>query len=286
MFDSHPHIRVALIGLMASSLCGCATNPYQNNLEQSPLRPPIKLLVMESPVSIDSERLQAVLAPDSKPETMASKVLVSDGKKHAQQYALASMEAALEKQAYLEIIHPPENESPYLHGLGEKSLQSPLTQDEANWLHKNTGADALLRFGITDYGLTPRSWRNGYITFEVATTLAIAGVIAFSNVPAAKGVAGAYLAQEAAEETAEAYAGFWGLDEVSRPVRIEAELIQLNPLATLWSDSDTGLSETSWSRLTGKVSFEERNHQLDQSTDDAVGHLASELSVELKSLPH
>lgn len=180
----------------------------------------------------------------------------------------------------------PATENQYFDTIGERGLESPITQDEADRLRKNTGADVLLRFGITDYGLTPRSWRNGYIAFEVTSTLAIAGVIAYSGAAAAKAAAGAYLVQEAAEETAEAYAGFWGLDVVSRPVRMEAELVQLNPVATLWKTSDTGLSETHLSRLTRTVSYEERNHQLDQSTDDAVKKVASELSAALEKSFH
>ena len=197
---------------------------------------------------------------------------------HAQKYARASMEEALGKQARLELVAPTANESQVIEIVRGKKFQSAITQDEANQLRAATGADALLRFGITDYGLTPTSWRKGYIAFEVASTLGIGAAIAYSGSAAAKAAAGAYLAQEAVEESAEAYAGFRALDVVSRPVRIEAALVRLNPVATLWETSDTGLSDMSLSRLTRKVSAIERNNQLDQSTKKAIDAVVSELA--------
>ena len=68
------------------------------------------------------------------------------------------------------------------------------------------------------------------------------------------------------------------MDEVYRPVRIEAELISLNPVSTLWKTSDTGFSDTSLSRLVRKVGADERNRQLNQATDEAVKKIASDLS--------
>jgi hypothetical protein len=268
---------IALIGLG-----GCATTP--NVLQQPNLRPPIKMLVMESPISIDPDRLQSVLAPDVKPKTPVSDELLSQGINHAEEYALASMQSALDQQTELEVVTPPAQASEAITQIRTKGFSSAITQDEADLLQKTTGADALLRFGITDYGLTPRAWRKGYITFEVAATLAIAAIIAYSGSTVAKAAAGTYLIQETAEETAEAYAGFWALDVVSRPVRIEAELVQLNPVATIWEASHTGLSETSLSRLTRKVSSAERSKQLDQSTDDSIHEVVSDLAVSLDKI--
>ena len=247
--------------------------------EQSRMNAPIKTLVMESPISIDPGRLQAVFAPDIKPALPASVVLVSEGEKHAQEYALASMEEALRKQTKLDVIIPPATRSMAFDKISDRKFDNFITQDEADRLRATTGADAILRFGITDYGLTPKSWRNGYITFEVSSTLAIAGVLAYAGTAAAKTAAGAYLVQEGVEESAESYAGFWALDVVSRPVRIEAELVSLNPVATIWEYSDTGLSDVSLSRLTRKVDSIERNNQLDQSTNYAVRDVVANLSA-------
>jgi hypothetical protein len=271
--------QVVFFCLMAAGLGGCATNQNMMRFEQAHVNAPIKTLVMESPVSIDAKRLQAVLAPDIKPALPASAGLIAQGEKHAQEHALASMEKVLGEQARFDVINPPAQENQAIDKIREKKFDSALTQEEADRLRAATGADALLRFGITDYGLTPKSWRNSYIAFEVTSTLAIAGVIAYSGSVAAKTAAGAYLAQEGVEEAAESYAGFWALDVVNRPVRIEAELVRLDPVATVWKASDTGLSDVSLSRLTRKVASIERNNQLDQSTDHAVKDVVSDLAA-------
>jgi hypothetical protein len=263
---------------MAVGLGGCATTQNAEQLEQLHMNAPIKIVVMESPISIDPERLQTVLAPDIKPGLPASAKLIVQGQIHAQEYAQASMKEALREQAGLDFVASTEKESQAVDMIRRRKLESAITQDEANRLRAITGADALLRFGITDYGLTPKSWRKGYITFEVTSTLGLGAAIAYSGSAAAKAAAGAYLAQEAVEESAEAYAGFWGLDVVSRPVRIEAALVRLNPVATVWETSDTGLSDISLSRLTRKVSSVERSNQLDQSTKKAIDDVVSALA--------
>jgi hypothetical protein len=68
------------------------------------------------------------------------------------------------------------------------------------------------------------------------------------------------------------------LDVVSRPVRIGAALVRLNPVATVWETSDTGLSDIRLSRLTRKVSALERSDQLDQATKKAATDVVSALS--------
>ena len=263
-------------------LSGCATNKNMMRIEQSHMESPVRVLVMESPLSIEPKRLQAVLAPGIKPDLPASAEQVAQGEKHAREYALASMRKALGNQAGLDIITPPSEQSPIFSDIGGMKFESAITQDEADRLRAATGADALFRFGITDYGLTPESWRDGYITFEVTSTLAIAGVIAYAGTAAAKAAAGAYLVQEGIEESAESYAGFWALDAVNRPVRIEAELVRLDPVGTVWEASETGLSDVKLSRLARKVDSVELSNQLDQSTNYAVRDVASNLSTALK----
>ncbi|MHB8622225.1 MAG: hypothetical protein ACYC9J_09860 [Sulfuricaulis sp.] len=231
-------------------------------------------------MTIDPVRLQTVLAPDIKSKLSVSAEPISQGVKHAQEQALAAMDSALSKQSGIIVVTPPAatQEKQFLNEIQSLGFDTAITQNEADHIQTVTGADALLRFGITDYGLTPKSWRKGYIAFEVTSTLAIAAAIAYSGSTAAKAVAGAYLAQETVEETAEAYAGFWALDVACRPVRIEAELIRLNPVTTVWKTDDTGLSDVKLSRLTRKVGPDERNGQLDQATDYAVKDVTSDLS--------
>jgi len=96
----------------------------------------------------------------------------------------------------------------------------------------------MLRFGISDYGTTPKAWRQGIIVFEVVSTLDIAA-IAYPR-PATRTMASAYLVQEAIEESIEAYSGFWALDQVCRAVRVEAEMIDLKTGRRVCSYNETG----------------------------------------------
>jgi hypothetical protein len=271
--------QVALLCLLALSLGGCATAP---NVEQSHFRAPIRLLVMESPMAVDQGRLHAVLDPDVEAASHISDELIAKGKQHAQVYALSAMDSVLGKQAGLEVVTPANIAA--TDEIGGKDLASPITQEEADRLRTATGADALLRFGITDYGLTPKSWRSGYIAFEVTSTLVLAGIIAYSGSTIAQAAAGTYLIQETVEETAEAYVGFWALDVVCRPVRIEAELVRLDPVSRVWESSDTGLSDVKLSRLFRKVALPERNMQLDQATAYAVKDVVSGLPAAMENI--
>jgi hypothetical protein len=242
----------------------------------------VKLLVLQSPPALDSGRLQKVLAPDSEAELSLADEPLARGVKHAQDYAAAAMRSTLSKQPGIVVVSPPEDQKQFIASVRGRDWAAGLSQQEAERLRTTTGADALLRFMTTDYGLTPRSWRKGYITFEVTTTLGLAAIIAYSGSTVAQAAAGTYLIQEAAEETAEAYAGFWALDVVCRPVRIDAELIGLEPVTEAWRHSDTGLSDVRLSRLTGEVTPAERSSQLDQATDDAITDIVSALSGALK----
>jgi len=261
-------------------LGGCATTGG-SHLAQ--LETPVKVLIVESPLSIDPGRLQKVLATDSKTELSLPEKPLEYGIAHAQDYALSAMQSALARQPGLIVVPMPAEGKPFIDSVRDSDLKAGLTQDAADHIQSITGADALLRFTITDYGLTPTAWRKGYITFEVTTTLGLAAIIAYSGSTVARAAAGAYLVQEAVEETAEAYAGFWALDVVCRPVRIEAELIKLHPLTTAWKYHDTGLSDVRLSRLTSVVTPEERVGQLDQATDYAITDIVAVLSNVLRN---
>lgn len=278
IYDYSRHFHIAFLCLMGVGLGGCATTTH-TQLAQAQMKLPIKILVMQSPIKVDTGSLQKVLAPDIKPELSVSDEPILQGVKNAQEHALAAMGSALSKQPRLIVVTPPAEEIQFIDKIRDYGFSIAISQDEADRIQKTTGADALLRFEITDYGLTPRAWEKGYITFEVTSTLALAGVIAYSGSTVAKAAAGAYLAQEAVEETASAYAGFWALDVVCRPVRIDAELVRLNPVATVWETSDTGLSDVSLSRLTRKVDSTERNNQLDQATNYSIKDVVSDLSA-------
>jgi hypothetical protein len=266
-------LRYAFYCLIAVGLSACATGRDVVALERPPGDAPLKLIVVESPMAVGPARLQPVLAPPARPGSSAAVARIARGEAHAQAFALGSMEAALGKRTGLEVVSLPKQEN------AGADYERPLTQADADRLRAATGADALFRFRITDYGLTPEAWRTGYISFEVASTLAIGGLIAYHGTAAAKAAAGAYLTQETIEETAEYYAGLGALDVGWRPVRMEAEVERLNPVATVWKGGATGLSDTKISRIFGRVPPAERNAQLDQATRHAVDDLLSEFSV-------
>jgi hypothetical protein len=276
-------VHLLLIFVLEIGLSGCTTT-NGGLLAHPDIRLPMSILVMPSPMTIDRDRLQKVLAPDSKSELSTADEQISTGVSQAQKYALTAMESAVARQASPIILASPGKEMQLINDIRARGFNTSISQDEANRIRMTTGADAILRYRITDYGLTPRSWRTAWITFEVTSTLAIAAVIAYSSSTVAKGAAGAYLVQEAIEETAETYAGFWALDVVCRPVRIEAKLIQLNPVRTVWKASDTGLSDVKLSRLTRTIEPAERDKQLDQATNHAVDHVASNLYEALENI--
>ncbi len=263
-----------------AGLGGCATAPGLQ-FEQAHKHDPMKILVMQSPMKIQPARLQKVFAPDTKQKLTITAPPIAQGISHSRHYTLTMMNTDLAKHPRLIAVTPSTAAKPLFDRIQKTAYSSIPAQADAKQLQIATGADAILRFNISDYGLTPTSWRSGYITFEVVTTLAITAAIASIGTSVAKGTAGAYLAQETVEETAEGYAGFWALDVVCRPVRVEAELIQLNPVKTVWTDSDTGLADIRLSRLFRKIPLQERNMQLDQSSDYAVNELISELSDKL-----
>jgi hypothetical protein len=279
-------LRIAIVCLLGAGLAGCATTGTVE-LAHLHLRThtPIKILVVQTPLRIDPARLRAVFAPATNAKSPHAAEAITQGVKHAEDYALAAMKSALKgRDRRVVIVAPAAGATLPGYENHSDSLDPDISQSEADRIEKATGADAILRFGITDYGLTPRSWRDGYIAFEITSTLALTAAIAYSGTTAAKAAAGAYLTQETVEETAEAYAGFWALDVVSRPVRIEAELIWLHPVTTVWKSNDTGLSDTRLSRLFRKIGTNERNRQLEQATDHAVQDLMSGFAGVLGSI--
>ena len=133
-------------------------------------------------------------------------------------------------------------DGPGISAIGHAVSKTALT--ELQTLHP---AGAYLRLRVTDYGETPRRWEGAYITFEVVTTLAIASGLYVHRVT--RPVAAAYLLEESVEELSEGYVGFWALNRLSRPVRIEADIIDGHTGQALWSDAHTGLAPWRWRNL-------------------------------------
>ena len=143
-------------------------------------------------------------------------------------------------------------------------------------LQSSLPADSYLRVRVTDYGETPRRWEAAYIGFEVVSTLAIAAALYVHRLT--RPVAAAYLAEESVEEISEGYAGFWTLNRLSRPVRIEADWIAGRSGEVLWSDAHTGLAAWHWRNLR-HMDDAARDALLDASTRKAVEALARNLQL-------
>jgi hypothetical protein len=144
-------------------------------------------------------------------------------------------------------------------------------------------ADVYLRVRVTDYGETPRRWEAAYIGFEVVSTVAIAGALYVHK--ATRPLAAAYLGEETVEEVSEGYAGFWALNRLSRPVRIEADVVDGQSGQVLWHAAHTGLSRWQW-RNVPHMNDAARDTLLDTSMRKAVEKLAEGLKkFELAAAP-
>ena len=144
-----------------------------------------------------------------------------------------------------------------------------LDADRLERIQAAQPARAYLRLEVTDYGETPRQWAGAYIAFEVATTAGIAAALALES----RSVAGAYLLQESVEEVSEGYAGFWALNRLSRPIRLDADLVDGASGRVLWRAARTGLAPWRFGNLT-HMSDETRDGLLAISMQKAVARTA------------
>lgn len=232
------------------TLSGCAT---VSHTELPALDHSLKIVLDQSPVA-DPEALPRVIAPDQSKDDPRVQEKVRATVESVQHQSMSDMRADLRDQTPFSVLS------------SVASMPSDLAE-----LQRTTGADLLMRFGVSDYGLTPKAWRSGVIAFEVTSTL---GIAAWAYIrPATRALAGIYLAQESVEESLEAYSGFWALDEVYRPVRVKAEVLNLHTGQRVWSDSETGFSDCRLARLYTKVSEVERQTQLRDALSRAIAKL-------------
>jgi len=265
-------------------LGGCASSNVPSSRIQAvsldPVVRPLRMVLVETPNSVEPAALRNVLAPDFPEGSGEANKLVESGVAEAEMVAMAEMRNALTtvgiKVVSSVTIARNVNES------GEQQFAKELSIEQSKQIQLDSGADDLLRFHITDYGLTPRAWRNWVIGFEVVTTVGIAA-IAYS-VPETRPLAGVYLVTEAVEEGAEAYAGFWALNKLNRPVRIEAELFDLHTGKRVWADSNTGLAKVRLTRLAATIDASTRNALLKEATHESVEKLVGQLGHSLSGM--
>jgi hypothetical protein len=275
MTDALKNAPLATLLLMLL-LGGCASSNVQKaSLE--PMDSPLRMVVEETPNSVEPAALRNVLAPDLPEGSDEANKLVESGMAQAETGAMAEMQTAL-TNAGMKVVST-ETPARSVNESGGQQFATKLSIDQAKQLQLDSGADDLLRFRITDYGLTPRDWRNWVIGFEVVTTVGIAA-IAYS-VPETRPLAGVYLVTETVEEGAEAYAGFWALDKLTRPVRTEAELFDLHTGERVWADSNTGLAKVRLARLFASIDAPTRNAQLKDATHESIKKLVGRLAHSL-----
>jgi len=271
--------KIALAVLLGVVLSSCATAPRYESATQSIVAYPQKAVLVQTPMLRDDPVFSKLFAPDLPKDSPESRQAINNAIDHAEVRAFAEIQKAFETQTEIK-IDDSEVVSRVINELQINSADTVITREIAEQLHAASDADVLLRFRITDYGVTPKAWRNAVIIFEVTSTLGIAA-IAYAY-PATRPIAGIYLIEESIEETIEAYAGFWALDEASRPVRIEAELITLDTGTQAWKSSATGLSDVGLTRLVRKVSAAERDAQLSSAIQEAAEKIVNDLR---KALP-
>lgn len=247
-------------------LAGCASQPTAPVVTL--LHPASRLSVLELPPAVDDDSLRYVFHRDEKEISAAA--LADDRRNLAQQIdaalqrALAGADAQALRAASVSSIgaEPP------------MRIGQPLDAVDLAALQAQHPADAYLRVQVTDFGQTPKSWRTAYITFEVVTTAAIGTVLYIHK--ATRPLAFIYVGTEAAEEFGEGYTGFWLINRLSRPVRLDADLVDGESGAVLWRESETGMADWRWDHL-WHMDDATRAGLIQVSTDRSADALVKEL---------
>lgn len=258
--------RSFLVPLCLITLAGCALQPVAPVV--TVLHPASHLSVLELPSMVDDDSLKGVFHPDEK--SVSADVLAKDRISLEQQ-----VDAAL-KQALAQAATQPLRTAGVasIGNTPPMSIGQPLDSASLSVLQTQHPADAYLRVQITDFGRTPKSWKTAYITFEVVTTAAIGALLYVHKTTRA--LAGVYLIQEGVEEFGEGYGGFWLVNRLSRPVRMEADLVDGKTGAVLWHDSETGMAGWQWGHL-WHMDDATRHDLITISTERMVNDLVNEL---------
>ena len=244
-------------------LTGCASTPPLATLE-----PDAKISVLMLPPTVDDDSLRRNF--HNKEKNIPPAIFAADRLQLEEKVEDALRQAL--KNANLPQLNTASvsrSSDPDLIPIGK-----PLNAAELTVLQKLHPADAYLRIEVTDYGQTPRSWTGAYVGFEVVTTLALAGILYIH--PTTRPLAGVYLIQEGVEELSEGYSGLWLINRLSRPVRIEADLVDGKTGVVLWHDSETGMTDWHWKNL-WHMDDKIRDSLLQHSTDKAMDDLVKEL---------
>lgn len=264
--------RITPVSILALALAGCASAPAVNSLP-----PASRLVVLQFPSAVTEDELDLVLHPDE--EKVPVTVLAQD-RQDIEQSIQTDLASALAQSP----VAPFSTATFFPVGSAWPDMRVGMPADAVQLadLRARQPADAYLRFRVTDYGRTPKAWKSAYISFEVVSTLAIGGLLYIHKTT--RPLAGLYLLQEGVEEYSEGYAGWWLLNRLSRPIRIEADLIDGRSGALLWEDRVTGMAP--WrSHNVWRMSAATRNQLLQVSTQRVIRELVTALGAEPAAAP-
>lgn len=248
-------------------LAGCAEQPIAPAV--TVLHPVSRLQVLELPPSITDDSLRRLFHAGTK-EKITAETLTAD-RQHVAQLVDDALQQALSRAEYPPLAAATVTSLDNAQGL---SIGQAIGPGALAALQAQYPADAYLRIQVTDYGQTPKSWEGAYVGFEVVTTLAI-GAWLYTHT-ATRVLAAPYLAEESIEEFSEGYAGFWLLNRLSQPVRIDADLVDGKTGKVLWHDTETGLADWHWHNV-WHMDAATQNQLLEISTDHAMRDLVNEL---------
>jgi len=131
-------VYLLLTFLLEIGLSGCATAKGEL-LAHAEMKRPMHILVIPSPMWIDPDLLQEVLAPDSKSKLSASSEPISTEINHAQEYALTAMKSALGQMPGLVVLASPEEEMQLINDIRGRDFETTVSQEEANRILVATG---------------------------------------------------------------------------------------------------------------------------------------------------
>lgn len=163
-----------------------------------------------------------------------------------------------------------------------QTVGKPVSGQALQELQSISPARHYFRVSVSDFGETPRNWQDGYILLEVSSA-AVVTTILYNN-PSTRALAGIYLAEDVIEDVAKGYSGFWLVNRLSRPVRIEEDLIDGKDGNLLWHDSVMGMAEWHWQNL-WHMDESQRKALLDESVKKAAEKLVRVLEGGSSAVP-
>lgn len=248
-------------------LVGCATQPIAPAV--TILHPASRLQVLQLPPSVTNNSLRRLFHAGAK-ENISAQTFTAD-RQHVAQLVDGALRQALTQAQEAPLTTAAVTSLDDAQGL---TIGQPVSSADLAALQAKYPADAYLRIQVTDYGQTPQSWEGAYVGFEVVTTLAIGAWLYVHT--ATRVLTAPYLVEESVEEFSEGYAGFWLLNRMSRPVRIDADLVDGKTGKVLWHDAETGLADWHWANV-WHMNAPTQDQLLEISTDHAMKDLVNEL---------